>query len=79
MDEVSQSYVYMLLYINEHKSDLLQNIEYPQEYIESKNLILTSNSIRQLNIIGNYSYYKGKNDSLLEICNKTLTPMGKDY
>ena len=77
MNEVSQSYVYMLLYIHEHKSDLLQNIEHPKEYIESENLILTSNSIRQLNIIGNYSYYKGRNDSLLEICNKTLTPMGK--
>ena len=35
------------------------------------------NIIRQLNIINNYSYFKGKNESLLSICNICMTSMGK--
>ena len=76
-NEMCFSYCYLLMYVEEHNEDLLNNIDYPKEQIESNNLILTSNSIKQLNIVDNYSYYKGKNESLLEICNKCLTPMGK--
>lgn len=71
------SYTYMLLYIEEHLETILTNIEKPIEYYEKNHLILTSNSIRQLNIVNNYSYYKGKNESLLAICNICETPMGK--
>jgi len=75
--ETCNSYIYMLAYINEHKNDILNNIEIPREYRDMDYLLLNSNSIRQLNIVNNYSYYKGKNESLLEICNKSKTPMGK--
>ena len=33
-------------------------------------LSLTSNSVRQLNVVQNYSYYKGKNESLYSICDE---------
>lgn len=71
------SYIYLLTYIIDHKACIINNIENPIEHIENKYLVLTSNSIRQLNVINNYSYYKGKNESLLSICNKCLTCMGK--
>tara|TARA_B110000503_G_scaffold34981_1_gene57221 strand:- start:462 stop:3548 length:3087 start_codon:yes stop_codon:yes gene_type:complete len=75
--EVALSYIYMLVYVKEHKIDILNNIEQPEEYKQFNHLALNSNSIRQLNIINNYSYYKGKHESLYEICNKCETSMGK--
>lgn len=74
--ELVNSYIYLLEYIKDHQPDILNNINNPIEYIPNNYLVLNSNSIRQLNIINNYSYYHGKNESLLEICNKCVTPMG---
>jgi DNA mismatch repair protein MutS len=71
------SYIYMISYIKEHKVNVLTNIENPKEHFESNHLTLTSNSIRQLNLVNNYSYFKGKNESLLAICNICETAMGK--
>jgi DNA mismatch repair protein MutS len=71
------SYVYLIEYINEHKVNVLINIEKPLECEEKNFLNLTANSIRQLNVVNNYSYFKGKNESLLSICNICLTSMGK--
>ena len=75
--QVALSYVYMIAYIYEHKSDILTNIEQPQEYITKDYLTLHSNSIRQLNVVNNYSYYRGKFESLYELCNRCQTSMGK--
>jgi len=66
--ELRKSYIYMLQYINEHKVDLLRNINLPEDIDNIHHLSLTSNSVRQLNVINNYSYYKGKNESLYSIC-----------
>ena len=75
--EVVVSYIYLLQYINDHRADSLQNIEKPELVEDEKCLCLTSNSIRQLNVINNYSYFKGKNESLLSVCNACVTPMGR--
>jgi len=75
--ELVISYIYMLHYINDHIADTLKNIELPEYIGDDKCLCLTSNSIRQLNVINNYSYFKGKNESLLSICNLCVTPMGR--
>ena len=64
-------------YIQDHRAETLNNIEEPELLNDSKCLCITSNSIRQLNVINNYSYYKGKNESLLSVCNLCVTPMGK--
>lgn len=74
--ELINSYIYLLVYIEEHQPDILTNINNPKEYLSEDYLILNSNSIRQLNVVNNYSYYRGKNESLLEICNKCVTSMG---
>ena len=52
----------MLQYIFEHTVDVLRNIDLPEDIEEIHHLSLTSNSVRQLNVVNNYSYYKGKND-----------------
>ena len=75
--ELVVSYVYLLQYINDHIAETLQNIEIPELMNDKQCLCLTSNSIRQLNVINNYSYFKGKNESLLSVCNMCVTPMGR--
>ena len=75
--EVVLSYVYMLQYIKDHLVNTLDNIEIPELMSDKNCLCLTSNSIRQLNVINNYSYFKGKNESLLSICNLCVTTMGR--
>ena len=75
--EVVLSYIYMLNYINDHVAQTLQNIEHPIYVNDENSLCLTSNSIRQLNVINNYSYFKGKNESLLSVCNQCVTAMGR--
>ena len=75
--ELVVSYIYLLQYIKDHIAETLQNIEIPQLINDNQCLCLTSNSIRQLNVINNYSYFKGKNESLLSVCNLCVTPMGR--
>ena len=75
--EVVISYIYLLNYIKDHRADTLNNIEQPEMINDNNTLCLTSNSIRQLNVINNYSYFKGKNESLLSVCNICVTPMGR--
>ena len=71
-------YVYDF-YIIEHKRNIVDNIENPKYNNDSKILNLTNNSIRQLNVVNNYSYFKGKNESLLSIINICTTSMVNDY
>ena len=67
--ELCKSYVYMLQYIYDHKVDCLRNISEPEPIDQVNHLSLTSNSARQLNVVSNYSYYKGKYESLYSLCN----------
>ena len=69
-NELRKSYIYMLQYIYEHKVDILRNINLPEDIENIHHLLLTSNSVRQLNVINNYSFYKGKNESLFSICDE---------
>ena len=68
--EMRHSYIYLLQYIYEHTNDIIKNIHKPQKINDIHHLSLTSNSVRQLNVIDNYSYYKGKHESLYSICDE---------
>ena len=57
-NECRNSYIYMLQYIHEHKVDILRHIENPKEIKDVNYLSLTSNSVEQLNVVNNYSYFK---------------------
>ena len=68
--ELRNSYIYMLQYIYEHKQDIIKNINYPEKINDIHHMSIASNGVRQLNVIQNYSYYKGKNESLYSICDE---------
>ena len=68
--EMRHSYIYLLQYIYEHTQNCIQNIHQPQKINDIHHMSLTSNSVRQLNVVQNYSYYKGKNESLYTICDE---------
>ena len=68
--ELRNSYIYMLQYIYEQKQDIIKNINYPEKINDIKHLSIAANGVRQLNVIQNYSYYKGKNESLYSICDE---------
>jgi DNA mismatch repair protein MutS len=73
------SYLFMLHHVYLHKSDLINNISIPKEESDSEFLKITSDGIRQLNIISNTNNYKGKGDSLISILNKCKTSIGKRF
>lgn len=75
--ETVLSYIYLLQYIYEHTSNLINKIEIPVQLDDLDYCILPSDTARQLNIINNNNFYKGKNESLLSIINKCKTPMGR--
>ena len=75
-DEMRLSFVYLLVFVRDHKIDMLSNIHRPIEVIDRDYMILTSTTSRQLNVVDNYSYYRGKNDCLLSICDCCSTAMG---
>ena len=69
--ELVVSYIYLLQYIHDHRADTLTNIEKPEIVINNTHLCLTSNSIRQLNVIHNYSYF-----AILPIATKQNSSIG---
>ena len=75
--EVLLSYVIMLNHIYLHKSDLINNIDRPIELDNIDFLTITSDGVRQLNVVNNNNYYKGKGDSLVNLLNKAKTGMGR--
>ena len=75
------SLLILLKYISEHNILLLKNLTLPTHYIYNKHLILGNNAIEQLNIIdsNNLEHDNTKIKSLLDVVNRTCTPMGKRY
>ena len=69
-DEMRCSYVYLLQYVYEHNEGIIKNINEPQKVSDIHHMVIACNGVRQLNVIQNYSYYKGKNESLYSICDE---------
>ena len=57
-------------YVHDHRADILSNIENPEIVVNDQHLCLTSNSIRQLNVINNYLISKEK--MIFTVCYKYL-------
>jgi DNA mismatch repair protein MutS len=77
--ELVLSYILMLHHVYLHKADLINNISLPKEESESDFLKITSDGIRQLNVVSNTNNYKGKGDSLITLLNKCKTGMGRRF
>ena len=76
----TQSYVYLLNFIEKHSINLLKKISLPIFYNTSDRVVLANHTLSQLNIIDNHyneSKTYGKLSSILSFLNHTCSPMGK--
>lgn len=76
----TQSFCFLLNFIQEHNPNLVRNIELPVFNNTSDRMILANHTLKQLNIIDDLTI-DGKNmgsmSSVLSFLNKCCTPMGK--
>lgn len=73
------SYIILLEFAKSHRLDIIQKISKPQIIDNEETLILTQNSIQQLNIIPDKNLIENnsKNTCLLNILNQCCTAFGK--
>jgi len=76
----TQSFCYLLDFIQEHNSELVRKISIPEFNNTSDRMVLANHTLKQLNIIDDNimeSKQYGKLSSVLTLLNKCCTPMGK--
>jgi DNA mismatch repair protein MutS len=76
----TQSYCYLLNFIQEHNPDLVRKISIPEFNNTSSRMILANHTLSQLNIINDAtvdSKKSGKLSCVLSFLNKCCSPMGK--
>ena len=73
----TQSFCYLLNFIQEHNPNLVRQIEQPIFNNTSSRMILANHTLKQLNIISESGEKHGKYSSVLSFLNKCCTPMGK--
>ena len=68
-------------YIKQHNENLLNEIQAPKYFDDHKYMILANNAQYQLNIVDyfNYDSVNAKFQSLNDVINNCVTPMGKRY
>lgn len=75
---VTVSFSILLDFIYDHGDKILNNIDKPEIYFQSKNVILGNNAVYQLNIVESDVYqYNAKFKSLFNVVNNTSTNMGR--
>ena len=73
------SYISLLQFAYEHNDMIINKIDKPEIWNINKFLILTNDSIRQLNLIDNTFNINNKFNSLYGIVNNTSTSIGKRF
>lgn len=76
----TQSFCYLLNFIQEHNPTLVRNICLPEFNNTSKRVVLPNHTLLQLNIIGDMSIENkkmGKLSSIMSMLNKCESPMGR--
>jgi DNA mismatch repair protein MutS len=76
----TQSFCYLLNFIQEHNPNLVRQITLPEFNNTSERMVLANHTLSQLNIIGDMSrdsMNSGKLSSVLSFLNKCCSPMGK--
>ena len=75
------SFIYLLEFAYEHNENIVQKLENPEIWSENRHLVLTNNTINQLDLVSHSSKIEmngmGKYNSLFSIVNNTSTTMGK--
>lgn len=75
------SFMLLLDFVKDHSEDILNDINIPEDYIDTSRLILGNNAIYQLNVISDVNINSAKKesnniDSLFSVVNNTSTAMG---
>lgn len=76
----TQSFCYLIHFLQEHNQDLVHKIAFPKFNNTSSRMILANHTLKQLNIIDDDSIdgrNSGKFSSVLSFLNKCCSPMGK--
>jgi DNA mismatch repair protein MutS len=74
----TQSYCFLLHFIQEHNPDLVRKIEFPFFHSNSQIMLLGNHTLKQLNIINDDSFDIRSNcSSVMNFLNRCATPMGK--
>ena len=74
------SYISLLDFAYKHNEKIIDKIEKPSICLETNNLILTNNSINQLNVVAHTSNNENmKFNSLFAVINNTSTSLGRRY
>ena len=76
----TQSFCYLLHFLQEHNPDLIKKIAFPKFNNVGSRLILANHTLKQLNIIDDDTLdgkNAGKFSSVLTFLNRCITPMGK--
>jgi DNA mismatch repair protein MutS len=76
----TQSFCYLLHFIQQHNPDLVRKIEMPTFSSNSQKMLLANHTLKQLNIIDDLSHSgkrAGQYSSVLSFLNKCSSPMGK--
>lgn len=72
------SFIYLIQFVYEHNENILEKLNKPKIWENTKYLILSHDSINQLNITPNKNYIiQNKKNSLWEILDKTTNSLGK--
>jgi DNA mismatch repair protein MutS len=75
------SYISLLIFAYEHNENIIKNIQKPEIIEKSKNLILATNTINQLNLISNNNLDLNEDNSSLksifDVINRTKTSIGR--
>ena len=73
------SFIYLLQFAYEHNDNIISKLTKPVIWETEKHLILSHDSINQLNLVPNFNVKNSGISSLWDILDKTKTPLGKRY
>ena len=74
-----RSFIYLLQFAYEHNDNIISKLTKPAIWETDKHLILSHDSINQLNLVPNFNVKNSGISSLWDILDKTNTPLGKRY
>lgn len=72
----TQSYCYLLNFIQEHNSSMVRNIKSPEFHNTSERVVLANHTLKQLNILDDHQSY-GPYSSIMKFVNKCCYSGGK--
>lgn len=81
MPSATIAFIYLLEFAYDHNENIVRKLEKPEIWCENRHLVLTNNTINQLDLVPHVSKVEsnglGKYNSLYSIVNNTSTTMGK--